>query len=49
MQTIEDINDNKNTKFSAAVNRIAVMTDAEKAAMLNFNPMNATEGARYMA
>jgi hypothetical protein len=25
------------------------MTDAEKEAMLNLNPMNTTEGARYVA
>jgi hypothetical protein len=49
VQTIEDVNDNKNTKFSAAVNHITVMTDAEKEAMLNLNPMNTTEGARYVA
>ena len=37
---VEDINDDRSTPYSAQINKIAVMTNAEKDAMLN---LNATE------
>ena len=47
MQVVEDVNDDKSTRFSAQVNHISVMTAAEKRAMLNMMPMqNDTAEAR---
>ena len=40
---IEDINDNKNTKFTAGLNFISVMTKQEKADLLNLDRMNITD------
>ena len=40
---MEDVNDDKSTKFTSALNFISVMTNEEKAGLLNMNPMNVTE------